>query len=334
MTLITVIVTAFDRRNYLIDAIHSLVTQSLERSSYEIIVVKNFTDERIDKYLRGQGVRCVIETSVNFGSTLARGLELASGDVVAFLNDDDLFENQKLETIGRLFRDPGLTYYHNSMSWMDSTGKPINDSLLRQPSKEIRALGPKSAVIQQLRRLNCDVNESCIAMRREAIVPYLPYLRRLPINQDVFLFLCALDYGGWIVADTGRLTRYRVHSSSSRLPTLYADFLRSAPKLKARYVDSFTVMNDAFGSGRLSKVVRLDRAMAALELFVVANGQMPFPGLSAVVPILTSVVESPALYRLVMLALATTGILSPQLASQVYFRLRYNPMALRLSGRL
>jgi glycosyltransferase involved in cell wall biosynthesis len=46
-----VVVLAHDRRQYLKGAVASIVGQDLERSEFEIIVVKNFLDPAIDEYL-------------------------------------------------------------------------------------------------------------------------------------------------------------------------------------------------------------------------------------------------------------------------------------------
>ncbi|EQD28177.1 cell wall biosynthesis glycosyltransferase, partial [mine drainage metagenome] len=48
--LISVIITAYQRKNYLLDALNSAVNQTLDRKYYEIIVVKNFSDSEIDAF--------------------------------------------------------------------------------------------------------------------------------------------------------------------------------------------------------------------------------------------------------------------------------------------
>jgi len=48
MPYISVIVTAYKRRQYLYNALLSLKAQTLSRNKYEVIVVKDFEDPQID----------------------------------------------------------------------------------------------------------------------------------------------------------------------------------------------------------------------------------------------------------------------------------------------
>ena len=48
---ISVILTAYNRRAFIMDALRSVLDQSLDRKSWELIVVKNYSDETIDSLL-------------------------------------------------------------------------------------------------------------------------------------------------------------------------------------------------------------------------------------------------------------------------------------------
>ena len=48
---LSVIITAHNRKNYLEDALESLIDQTLDRNLFEIIVVKNFYDGNLDQLL-------------------------------------------------------------------------------------------------------------------------------------------------------------------------------------------------------------------------------------------------------------------------------------------
>ena len=53
---ISVVVTAYDRKEFILEAVKSVIDQTLDRSRYEIIVVKNYLDPEIDKFLGGNDV--------------------------------------------------------------------------------------------------------------------------------------------------------------------------------------------------------------------------------------------------------------------------------------
>jgi len=53
---ISVIITAYNRKKYLLGAVRSALDQTLPKDLYEVIVVKNFRDETIDRQLEKWGV--------------------------------------------------------------------------------------------------------------------------------------------------------------------------------------------------------------------------------------------------------------------------------------
>ena len=53
---ISVIITAYKRKEFILGAVNSVINQSLEKSKYEIIVVKNYLDNTIDKFLNEHNI--------------------------------------------------------------------------------------------------------------------------------------------------------------------------------------------------------------------------------------------------------------------------------------
>ena len=54
-SMISVIITAYNRRDYLIDAMNSVLSQTLKKERYEVIVVKNFYDKELDEFIYKNG---------------------------------------------------------------------------------------------------------------------------------------------------------------------------------------------------------------------------------------------------------------------------------------
>ena len=59
MPYISVIVTAYKRRQYLYNALLSLKAQTFSRDKYEVIVVKDFEDHQIDNLIKDMGWKSV-----------------------------------------------------------------------------------------------------------------------------------------------------------------------------------------------------------------------------------------------------------------------------------
>ena len=67
---ISVIITAYNRKKYLLGAVRSALNQTLPKDLYEVIVVKNFRDEIIDRQLGKWGVADLYSDDVSVGGKL------------------------------------------------------------------------------------------------------------------------------------------------------------------------------------------------------------------------------------------------------------------------
>lgn len=106
--LVSVIIPTFNRADYLVEAIESVLAQSYR--PIEIIVVDDgSTDGTAEAISRlGDTVRYMWQP--NQGASVARntGIALAQGDLLAFLDSDDLWEPEKLTwQVAALETNPG-----------------------------------------------------------------------------------------------------------------------------------------------------------------------------------------------------------------------------------
>ena len=63
---ISVIIMCYNRRNFLCDAVRSVLNQTLNKSLFEIIVVKNFKSP-IDEYLSRNKIITILDKQKNAG---------------------------------------------------------------------------------------------------------------------------------------------------------------------------------------------------------------------------------------------------------------------------
>jgi len=94
---ISVLILAHDRRKFLLDAVNSVLSQDFQRDRYEVHLV-NYeldSDKEIDKKLEDLGVRVVNTKEVSLGAKIVVGAEEAKGEVLAFLEDCNLFLHNK-----------------------------------------------------------------------------------------------------------------------------------------------------------------------------------------------------------------------------------------------
>jgi glycosyltransferase involved in cell wall biosynthesis len=216
---LSVVVTSFDRREYLLDAIGSVRDQTLERSACEILVAKNFTDPEIDAELARVGALSVPVVGPNHGDWLARAFERGTGDVFVFLDDDDRMLPDRLEVVrGEFERDPSLLYFHHGLRTIDRAGKsappgvdPTADRF--RGTRRIR-VGPDERspeVLDSAWNSGGAFNLSCIAVRRSLLKRCLGPLRRIRASSSAFLYFAALASPGSLLIDPEARTEYRIH---------------------------------------------------------------------------------------------------------------------------
>jgi hypothetical protein len=217
---ISVIIPAFDRREFLEGAIASVLAQSFPRSDYEIVVIKNFAHPAVDARRGEPGTKLLWDESLAIGAMLARAIDACEGEIVCFLDDDDQFEPDKLTHIARLFReDPCRTFVHDAIAPMDRAGLPLPDwgRLRTQPtaSYPVVSASERRARTSDFFRNGISVNLSAMSVRASLLRTVAAQLRQVGSSPDIFVFFAALANEGTLWIEARRLTRYRFHSSAS-----------------------------------------------------------------------------------------------------------------------
>jgi glycosyltransferase involved in cell wall biosynthesis len=232
MPFISVIATAYRRRQYLYNALLSVKAQTLPRDKYEVIVVKDFEDPQVDSLIKEMGWRSVYSDSEFQGRMYLNGLKEASGDVIAFLDDDDLYAPNKLEYVYNvLSQNPDVGYLQHSFTPVGADGSP-RPCLAREAPRNLvpqgelkltwaevekgRDYGVPDPVLYVLSRyrLFADKNSTTIAVRRELLERHKDVLAELPIAFDSFLFASAITERTSLYFSDAPLSSWRLHGSN------------------------------------------------------------------------------------------------------------------------
>jgi cellulose synthase/poly-beta-1,6-N-acetylglucosamine synthase-like glycosyltransferase len=216
----SVLVIAHDQRAFLKEAVESVLSQDIDRSLYEIIVVKNFRDDPIDQFLERAGAQNILSGETSGAPKVVEGFRRSRGRVICILDYDDMFEPNRLRTILTEFdADPNLGLYRNQLSFIGPEGEAIHGRALGpHRHKTLRLAGRihmtdenKAAEIRKVAGKHPEFNNSTFAVRREILEDVYPYLARLVITVDTLLFYATLCSSWSILLDDRQLTRYRVH---------------------------------------------------------------------------------------------------------------------------
>ncbi|MEM0136021.1 MAG: glycosyltransferase [Thermoplasmatales archaeon] len=213
---ISVVITAYNRREFLSSAIESVLKQEIAGPRIEIIVISNL-DFRTDGIPQNFNLKKIIMEGT-MGEFLSVGIKSASGEIIAFLDDDDIWMPNRMERLESVFSDINVIFYHSMYSYIDSGGKPIE--YVRNVEKNdfdafsaplILYDAKNSKHIRKAIAWRADFNLSCIAVRKKLAMEYIDTLKLITSAPDGFFFWTAVMSGGNLFIDNLKLTGYRVH---------------------------------------------------------------------------------------------------------------------------
>ena len=102
-----VICTANPRLDYLQRAVGSILAQDLDPKERELLIIDNASATPLAQleFARGQALRVVREERVGLTAAKERATYEAHGDVVVFVDDDNVLASNYLSTVAKLFDD-------------------------------------------------------------------------------------------------------------------------------------------------------------------------------------------------------------------------------------
>ncbi len=203
---VSAVVTAHDRREYLAAAVRS----AMDAGADEVLVVRNFSDPLPGLDGRFREIRC---DRAETNEKEAAGVEAARGDVVAFLDDDDVWEPTKAASLRDWFSsEPDLAYANHALRPIGADGQPVGAA-----HPEISRRDPRRFATWDGRDFDELVtgiwpgNNSSTVVRRAWATGWLPTFREAGWGADLFWLSVAVSSGARIRIDPTVLTRLRLH---------------------------------------------------------------------------------------------------------------------------
>lgn len=267
---LSVVIMAYSRKKFLKYALDSVIVQKTD--NVEIIVHKNFSDEYIDN-LAKVGKLTVINEDVRIGRMIRHCIDIAKGEIIAFLDDDDFFLTTKLRDMLDAFKqNPDMAFYTDNVIRFTEEPDLFNSSISKESSKLLlRDTNSVSNLILFMKH-NISQFTSSMAIRKKTVLPYLEWLEFLSINEDTFLFLCALDSGELIGFEQKAHTGYRIHQNSygslKESALSFHEFNTRSEKIFRNYYTSNLLICDAFHSIAAKKYVIWEITRSKLYLFL------------------------------------------------------------------
>jgi len=125
LTDVSVIINAYRRRNFVKEAVISAVLQNVPKNRYEVILVTDLNYSELNDIVAPYG-HAIHYPNEKGGAMYAKGIAEASGEIIAFLDDDDMFIQGKLKRVLEAYESSRLLgLYRHNVTFVNEKGKPL-----------------------------------------------------------------------------------------------------------------------------------------------------------------------------------------------------------------
>ena len=208
---VSVIINNYNYERFVGEAIDSALRQTYAR--LEVIVVDDgSTDDSravIESY--GKGIVPVFKPNEGQASAFNAGFARSSGEIICFLDADDLFLPNKVEKIVAGYADEAVGWCFHPVQWVDSMARPIPGSpgsryAARRYDFRPQYLSGKPVFWAP--------PTSGLTFRRRLLQKLLPMPRHIRITSDNYLTFCTPAFApGFYVSEC--LSLQRLHGANA-----------------------------------------------------------------------------------------------------------------------
>lgn len=212
MKLASIIVNNYNYAQYLRQSIDSALAQTYER--IEVIVVDDGSTDGSRQIIESYGERVfpVFKPNGGQGSAFNAGFAASRGDVIIFLDSDDLLLPTAMERVVKLFENESLVKVHWPLMLGDEQGSPTGETY---PGGELMEGDLRLFAVQHGPCNQLSSPGGGCAWSREYLSRILPLPEQLyRVSPDTYLFELA-PFMGPIRLEPTPQTIYRQHGSNS-----------------------------------------------------------------------------------------------------------------------
>jgi glycosyltransferase involved in cell wall biosynthesis len=233
---VSAIVPVHRGSRYVRAAVESVIHQT--EPPDELIVINDGSPESDLDFLHGISapfpIRVVHQSNAGQAAARNRGAREATGELLAFLDQDDVWHPQHLAILSRPFhRDASLVWSYSDFDEIDADGQLVTRSFLHE-----RGLTHPKRTLASCVERDLMVIPSASVLRRDAFELLGGYDEALRGYEDDDLYVRAFRSGSEFVFDRGALTSYRVHKGGDSASRRFAESrIQFSRKLQATVPD-------------------------------------------------------------------------------------------------
>jgi glycosyltransferase involved in cell wall biosynthesis len=129
---ITIITPSFNQGDYIEETILSVMAQNFE-SVEHIVIDGGSTDQTLDVLKRYPHIKWISEQDKGQADALNKGLQMATGDIIGWINSDDYYEKNIFESVIHYFEDPATLWVVGNLSELD----PVHRKTIPRKSQKV-----------------------------------------------------------------------------------------------------------------------------------------------------------------------------------------------------
>lgn len=203
--LISIVMPAYNAEDLILDSVNSVINQTY--TNWELIIIDDGSVDRtvqvVDELTQEDKRIHLLKNIENKGvaATRNKGIKVAMGDWIAFLDSDDLWRKDKLEKQVNYINEKKSIFLFTGTSFIDSDGKRFQGIFNV----------PRSIAYKQLRRHNV-ITTSSVLIKKELLLE-VP-MEQDDIHEDYVAWLRILNKNILAYGIDEPLTVYRISSDS------------------------------------------------------------------------------------------------------------------------
>ena len=195
---VSVVCPCYNAKPFIREALNSVLSQTF--TDYEIIIIDDGSTDGSEEILKDYSnldnvivLRNLVNKGVSFSRN--RGIQVARGKYIAFLDADDFWHPKKLEKQLNLIKNTDAVVCYTQSMTVDFAGNHIGCRVYRD-----------KITVKMMRYRNFFTLSSCVIRKNEIIIPF-----RNVNHEDYDFWVNNIDVHTLIVGSDEILTFYRRH---------------------------------------------------------------------------------------------------------------------------
>lgn len=184
--LVSILSSVYNERPYIEQAIHGVLSQTYDH--WEWIIVDDGSTDGTGEILRSitdDRVRCFSQRNTgSLAGNINRALAMCNGDIIATLDGDDYWPEDKIELQIESFDDPAVVLSYGECSVINARGRSIGYVRLPEDSR-VACNDPKGSALRSLLvEVDCFICNATVMYRKSGLIEIGGFVEKDGLPQD------------------------------------------------------------------------------------------------------------------------------------------------------